>query len=306
MQIIYILTHNCNFDCRYCDVKKENISMSLETIKKSIDFLYNENLEIEKVKFFWWEPLLEKEKIRYIIDNFPKKYNPDFYLTTNASLIDDDFIKYSKINKINLTFSIDWDEFTMEENRITKDKKLIIKIIENAKKYSKEIRINQVITSQNSKNFFKNFKFIYDLWVSGFNFLPAYYEVWTKEGLKNLKKWFDEILDFYSSWNKFELVNLENFSQVSFFNLGIVIDIDWYFYASNFILSEKFKNYKKKFIVWNLKEWFFYNLDEKFTIGYKSKMEEIIKKVYTKDVLLSVKYIDLILNNFCAEVWRGY
>jgi MoaA/NifB/PqqE/SkfB family radical SAM enzyme len=54
-------------------------------------------------------------------------------------------------------------------------------IIENVKKYRDIIRVNQVITSENALDFFKNFKFIYNLGVRNFNFLPAYYKYWTKE-----------------------------------------------------------------------------------------------------------------------------
>jgi hypothetical protein len=37
------------------------------------------------------------------------------------------------------------------------------KVIENVRKFAKDIRINQVITSENASKLFENFQFLYDL-----------------------------------------------------------------------------------------------------------------------------------------------
>ncbi len=302
MELIYILTYDCNFRCKYCDINKRNENISDNIIKKSITYLRNNNFDIDKVKFFWWEPLLKKQEIEFIVSNFPKKYNPNFYITSNSTLINDDFINFVKDNNIKLTFSIDWSNKTTSENRILENwLNLSNSIIENTKKYKDNIRINQVITSKNSKDFFKNFKFIYDLWVRNFNFLPEYYKRWSKSWLSNLKKWFDEIYEFYKSWNYFGLVNLDNYSDTSFFNLWIVIDTDWNLYLTNLILSWIFEKYKKNLTVWNVYDCNiqvnFSNVN--FSKKYLKRIKEIIKKEYSEEVLKSVKYVDLILNNFC-------
>ena len=197
MELIYILTYDCNFRCKYCDIDKREEEISDSLLKSSIDFLEKNNFDIDKVKFFWWEPLLKQNYIKYIVNNFPKKYNPWFYTTTNSTLLNDDFITFIKDNNFKLTFSIDWNAKTTSENRLLiNGENLSEKIISNTKKYKDYIRVNQVTTSKNSSNFFKNFKFIYDLWVREFNFLPEYYREWSKTWLQNLKKWFDEILEF--------------------------------------------------------------------------------------------------------------
>ena len=303
MELIYILTYDCNFRCSYCDIEKRKQDISWKVLEKSLDFLEKNDFDIKKVKFFWWEPLIRKQDIKYIVHNFPKKYNSEYFITSNSTLINDDFIIFVKDKNIYLTFSIDWNYRTNQENRklISWDS-LSNKIIENTKKYSEIIRINQVITSKNFKDFFKNFKFIYDLWVRKFNFLPEYYREWTKEGLINLKNWFDEILDFYKKWNEFELINLENYSETSFFNLWLVIDTDWKIYWTNLILSWIFEKYKKDLVIWNIYDWLKVNIKDDFFIkNYILKIENILKKEYSNKILKSVKYIDLILNNFCNE-----
>lgn len=304
MQLIYIITYDCNFRCKYCDVNKKKDSISFEVMKKSLEFINDFN--IDKVKFFWWEPLLYKDKISYLVSNFPKKEKTSFYLTTNSTLIDEEFVAFSKKANINFTFSIDWDDKTNNENRIFWDWSNVSKIIiKNTKAYSDIVRINQVITSKNAKYFFENFKFIYGLWVRKFNFLPEYYSPWTKAWLLDLQKWFDKINNFYNEWNTFQIVNLDNYSDLSFFNFWIVIDTDWSIYGTNLILSWKFEKYKKILKIWDVKKWIEINIfDSENSVLYIEKINKIIDKEYKKDVINSVKYIDLILNNFCTKIRR--
>ncbi len=305
MELIYILTYNCNFRCKYCDINKHVNNISKKVIDQSLIFLEKNNFNIEKVKFFGWEPLLKKDYIKYIVTNFPKNVKKNFYITTNATLIEENFMLFARNNNIKLTFSIDWNSKTIWINRITKWwKDLSNIIIKNTKKYNDFIRINQVITSNNSKDFFANFKFIYDLWVRKFNFLPEYYSEWSKQWLKNLNKWFNEIFNFYKEWNQFELVNLENYSNISFFNLWLIIDTDWSIYWTNLILSWVFEKYKKDLILWNIFSENYINFqDDDFIRSYIDKTWNILEIEYSKNILNSVKYVDLMLNNFCNKMY---
>ena len=302
MELIYILTYDCNFRCKYCDIDKRNENMSLDIVNQSFNFFNDNNLIFEKIKFFWWEPLLEKKSIKYITNKLSKP-TTKFYVTSNSTLIDEDFIKFSELNNLKITFSIDGDTKTTSLNRVLENwSNLSENIINTTKMYSNNIRVNQVITSETSKDFFNNFKFIYNLWVREFNFLPAYYKEWSKDWLKNLKKWFDMILNFYNKENKFSLVNLENFSETSFFNLGIVIDTDGKIYWTNLILSWIFEKYKEKLVIWDIYSWLLYDIkDNKFKEEYLLKIKSILNKEYSTNVLQSVNYVDLILNNFCNE-----
>jgi predicted acetyltransferase len=178
-------------------------------------------------------------------------------------------------------------------------------IIGNTRKHSDVIRVNQVITSKNAQDFFVNFKFIYDLWVRKFNFLPEYYSEWTREWLLNLKKWFDQILDFYKDWNWFELVNLENYSDISFFNLWLVIDTDGTIYGTNLILSSRFEKYKKELKIGDIFTGMTTNLrDREISENYTNRIWSMVEKEYSKSVLRSVKYVDLLLNIFCNEIGK--
>lgn len=305
MQLIYIITYDCNFRCKYCDVLKKKDSISFDVLDKSFDFFSSNKFDIKKIKLFWWEPLLYKDKIRYLVDNSPNKNNADFFITTNSSLIDNDFIWYCNNNKISLTFSIDWDKDTNKKNRVLKNwEDLSNVIIENTKKYKDYIKVNQVITSNTSKDLFYNFKFLYDLGIRKFNFLPEYYKEWSKKWLLDLNKWFEEIISFYKEWHYFELVNLENYSDISFFNFWMVIDTDGSLYWTNLILSWKFEKYKKILKIWDINKWIFNDIfNNNFNKNiYFNNVNEILNKEYKKNELNSVLYIDKILNNFCLSI----
>lgn len=109
------VAHDCNLRCKYCFADKgayvgERALMSLETGKKSIDFLLNQsgnrrNLELD---FFGGEPLMNfdvvKELVRYGREaEKPLNKNLRFTITTNGVLLDeekDDFINKEMVNVI--------------------------------------------------------------------------------------------------------------------------------------------------------------------------------------------------------------
>ena len=78
---------------------------------------YGRALGSDKVKFFGGEPLLQKKQIQKIVTSFPKRHSPNFYVTSNSTLIDQNFIDFSDEYGLKLTFSIDGDAHTTAENR---------------------------------------------------------------------------------------------------------------------------------------------------------------------------------------------
>lgn len=97
------ITQGCNLRCAYCQVDKNPKVMSWETLKEALDWCSN-NVEIPYVSFFGGEPLLEYDKIKWSIENFP---NIEFGLSTNITLMTPDKIKFFLDHKTNFLFSID-------------------------------------------------------------------------------------------------------------------------------------------------------------------------------------------------------
>jgi len=95
-----MMTNNCNRRCDYCPINFTNNFLE----KKDIDFLINYLLENTDeydsctINFFWWEPLLNFENIKYFIENNVNG-KIDYTIWTNWMLLTEDilnfFIKYN-------------------------------------------------------------------------------------------------------------------------------------------------------------------------------------------------------------------
>ncbi|MDE5600076.1 MAG: thioether cross-link-forming SCIFF peptide maturase, partial [Oscillospiraceae bacterium] len=113
------VSHDCNLRCKYCfastgDFGGDRKLMSLETSKKSIDFLLENsgerrNLEVD---FFGGEPLMNfnvvKQTVSYAREK-EKLFNKNFRftMTTNGVLLSDDKIDYLNKEMDNIVLSLD-------------------------------------------------------------------------------------------------------------------------------------------------------------------------------------------------------
>jgi hypothetical protein len=84
--------------------------------------------------------------------------------------------------------------------------------------------------------------------------------------------------------------------------LWIIIDTDWKIYITNIFINEWFEKYKKELEIWDVKNWFYVDITgERIMKWCVEKIWEIVNNGYNRRVLKSVKYVNLILNNFCNE-----
>ncbi len=185
--IITHITTSCNYDCSYCDVVKDKRNFSKKNLEELLIFIKNNKEYIDRFKFFWWEPLLVWNNIKYIINKSINEIWTNYEIVTNTSLLNDEiweyFEKYFKI----IFFSID------TENNF--DYKKINNFI---KKYNlkNKIYFNLVIYPWKENNSLEQFYKLYNLGFRGFNILPVYItKVWSQENLRKLSKIMKEILD---------------------------------------------------------------------------------------------------------------
>ena len=162
MEVIIILTYDCNFRCTYCDIHKRKEDMSPDIFELSLSYLQNSGYSIEKMKFFGGEPLLRQSQIKeavVVLDS----YVENFYVTTNASLLSDDFIIFAKDNRLNITVSLDGDKETTEKNRKTLSGRSLYDLsLKNTMNYARDLRVNQVITSDTAVCMYDNFRYLYE------------------------------------------------------------------------------------------------------------------------------------------------
>ena len=125
------VAHTCNLNCTYCFASQgkyhgKEALMSLETAKRSIDFLVENsgtrrNLEVD---FFGGEPLMNwdvvKETVKYArsIEKAAGK-NFRFTLTTNGMLIDDEVIGFANREMHNVVLSLDGRQHVHDRLRKT-------------------------------------------------------------------------------------------------------------------------------------------------------------------------------------------
>lgn len=124
------VTQNCNLRCKYCVYSGSYINrthmnkrMSVETAIEAVKFFYDHSLNSDSVTigFYGGEPLLEyeliKQCVKYAEEIFAGK-KLSFNMTSNATLLTEDSIKFLAEHGFNLTISLDGPANIQNKNRI--------------------------------------------------------------------------------------------------------------------------------------------------------------------------------------------
>lgn len=159
------VTQNCNLRCEYCPYsggynnrKHTNKKMDIETAKKAVDFYIKHSFDLPNinVSFYGGEPLIEFSLIKEIVKytkakGFGKIIK--FRMTTNATLMNEEIIRFLVENDFNITISLDGPKEIHDKHRRTISNKgtydIIVKKIEyinrNFPEFINNILINCVI-----------------------------------------------------------------------------------------------------------------------------------------------------------------
>lgn len=127
------IAHDCNLKCKYCFAEEgeyhgKRMIMTAEVGKRSIDFVIKrsgprKNIEVD---LFGGEPLLAFDVVKEIVEYAKvqeKMYNKDirFTMTTNATLLTDEIMKYADENVGNIVLSIDGRKEVNDKVRVRAD-----------------------------------------------------------------------------------------------------------------------------------------------------------------------------------------
>lgn len=207
MNYTIYLTDNCNMDCKYCYEKgmHKNNQIDFQMIKNIIDLEIKNKTKQCVITFFGGEPLLKKDLIyqtsKYI--NSKKSRTVFLYnMTTNATLIDDEFIDFIKNNSfISLSISIDGNETTQNQNRVFENNNNTYNIVEkNIKKLLEVTNIPvavPVITKNNEKYLYSSIEHLVAL---GFKRISIQYDFnsdWNDDDLKIIREQLEEVSKLY-------------------------------------------------------------------------------------------------------------
>ncbi len=130
IQILYlILSSSCNLACKYCFIEngefnnKKEINMSKDiafmAISKYAKYLEDENIKEGLIIFYGGEPFVNWTVMKEVI-NYAKKITKrlKFSVVTNATLLDEEKIKFLAENEVEVGISIDGPKKLNDKNRI--------------------------------------------------------------------------------------------------------------------------------------------------------------------------------------------
>ena len=203
MNYIIHLTQCCNLRCKYCYENKNEKEISFKNIQQLIDNEINEKREYVVLTFYGGEPLLKKDLIYDTINYIKsKKSKTKFYfgMTTNGTLLDEQFIKYIEQNNfLNIAYSFDGLEETQNLNRLTLKGEGTFDIVEkNAKKLLKSHKnvVAMVVVTKNNINKLKeNIEYLVEVGFKKINLLFDYLQDWQDEDLKVIKEQYSKVAE---------------------------------------------------------------------------------------------------------------
>lgn len=128
--MILQISKSCNFKCRYCafadatnlERNHQKEKMTWEVAKAAVDFLHKNSAFSREIQigFYGGEPLLEKDLIKKIIDYANQLFfdkSIKYVMTTNLSLLSDDFIDVIENNDFKVAISLDGPRELHNKNR---------------------------------------------------------------------------------------------------------------------------------------------------------------------------------------------
>ncbi|MBR5088611.1 MAG: radical SAM protein, partial [Ruminiclostridium sp.] len=117
------LTESCNLACKYCPNPKSPKRMSEKVMYAACELAFSRG-NIGGLCFFGGEPLLEKELIYKAIDRCEelaagKNMKTGFRMTTNGTLLDEEFIARAKACR--MVIGVSFDGLRQDENRVFRE-----------------------------------------------------------------------------------------------------------------------------------------------------------------------------------------
>ena len=272
--VILNTTTFCNLNCSYCNVIKDEKNLSAKTINNILYFIKLNNKNIEKIKFFWWEPLLAFKNIRYIIDNSNIYIKNKFEIVTNTTLLNDEIWKYFNKYFETIFFSID------TENIFNYD--YVIGFI-NKYNLNKKVYFNLVISPWNEEESLSQFTKLLFYWFTNFNILPVYFtQNWSDKNLRSLSNVMKVILDKNLKNKEINLYGFQqnNWYKASLIDNSIFIEIDWNIFYSDIVITTMWEKIKEKLKIWKLETINIMNLKEKDFIKYSDYISIVEEYIY--------------------------
>lgn len=298
-----MMTNSCNKICHYCPINFDWTFLSKENIDYLIEYLdaNYDSYDQCTINFFWWEPLLNFENIKYFIEsNVNDKII--YTLWTNWILLTEEIIDYLVLHNIKTYLS-----FHADKEQTYKDflKKYFLK------KAFHLLQINFIVSPINFEFIYNKIDETVEFWFKNINIIPVMLTIkWEIKDLKLLKTFINYIDKKYINNIDFKWLNIYKFSYFDWIPVEVwfIVDTDLNIFQDSSDELYIWKQYSKLWndlikkiedfsLLWNLK-------DEKILSFYlwKFDIKNIIKNLislaeklwYVNDYLI----IHKIMNNY--------
>ncbi len=175
------MANACNRRCMYCPIHFDDTYINTEKIDEIISYLHKneEYYDDCTINFFWGEPLLNFENVRYFIEH-ANNSKLQYSIGTNWILLTEDILNFLIQNnvRIYLTFHADKEE--------TYKQLLKWKFLQKAFHL---IQINFIVSPVHINLVYEKIDRVMEFWFLKVNIIPVMLTIpWKQDDLKNLKK----------------------------------------------------------------------------------------------------------------------
>ena len=234
MKLCLLVSRRCDLRCDFCSVEFTGRDMEWGTARLAVErYLRWSGKDAPRVKFFGGEPLLNFDLIRRLVDLARTEWagaGLSFELATNGSFLDEAKLLYFRGRpEVEVTVSqpvpgasaLPGAWFTMVLDRDCGPESTLARMRELLRKGYRR-----------------------------FNFLPAYYAVWSPEQTRNLRRSFAVLERLLAGlWAAGEPVAVKNlgvWSPVPLYNDALTVDVDGAIYASNMVQCRGMEKYRDR------------------------------------------------------------
>lgn len=215
MNIVMILTEECNLNCTYCYVKDNPLKMSYETIDKTLEWSKSfiptlKEDEHVLLNLFGGEALVAKNELKYIIEqtNLIEKEYPDKIKCTiysNGILINDEILNFVDPYRhfVHFNFSLDGCKTAHDMCRVDHaGRGSFDRVLKGIRKYAQKygsdrLSIRSMISPQNVPYLLESAEFMRTEGISRFGLSIIRDNIWSDEDLVLYEKELMKLADYF-------------------------------------------------------------------------------------------------------------
>jgi len=305
--LILVTTYRCNLRCRYCPTHKADEDMGTDIVTAAVDrYIRNPDAlpALRFVRFFGAEPLLHLPAMKTVLDALPPTSPLRCMVTTNGTLLNTDTWRFLDAHpELEITVSLDGPPVVQTGNRPGVDSTDSAAWFEtNREKLlarQTPVTVNMTIAPAQAEHLVENFQWLYSQGIRKFNFLPAYYVVWSDAQLDALEQGFEKLGTLIAAmWERKLRVVVKNMfvnADTAFFNRALVVDTDGDIYDTSAVLTARMRPYRHQLKMGNV-------LDDTLLQQPQGHIDDILNDAYSPALLDATVKVDEALTRFVERL----